>query len=243
MLPTLEGIIARRVLVNFRVDPAVIRPLVPRPMEVIVHKGYAVAGICLIRLEQLRPKGLPKALGVSSENMAHRVAIRFKENGKNKEGVFIWRRDTDQKLTALLGGRLFPGVHSKAGFEMKETPSRLRMQVKTQKGEADIRLGVGDQEDWIPTTLFKTFKEACDFFRKGDCGFSCALEQGRLEGMRLKTLKWEMDPLRVDEVHSAFFEKLEAHSPGSIHLDCALRMRGIPHQWQELKDIPELAAI
>lgn len=243
MLPTLEGLMARRILINFRVDPALIQPFVPRPMEVIVRKGYAVVGVCLIRLEQLRPKGLPKALGLSSENMAHRVAIRFKENGKNREGVFIWRRDTDQNLTALLGGRLFPGIHSKAGFEVEETPCSLSMKVKTQKGEGDLQLEVEDQKGWKPTRLFKTFKEACGFFQKGDCGFSCALEQGRLEGMRLKTLKWEMEPLRVKEVHSAFYEKMGTHSPGSIHLDCALRMRGIPHQWRELKDIPELAAV
>ena len=230
MLPTLEGIIERRILINFRANPAAIQPLVPRPMEVIDWKGYAVVGVCLIRLEQLRPKGLPKALGVSSENMAHRVAIRFKENGRWKEGVFIWRRDTDQKLTALLGGRLFPGIHSKAEFNVRETRNQLSLKVKTRQKEADIRLQVEDQKGWKPTPLFKTFAEARGFFQKGDCGFSCALEEGRLEGMRLKTLKWAMEPLEVKKVHSVFYEKLARPDASAIQLDCALVMRGIPHQ-------------
>jgi hypothetical protein len=53
MLPKLEGIIARRVLLNFRVDPDVARGLVPEPLELASRSGYAVAGVCLIRLEQL----------------------------------------------------------------------------------------------------------------------------------------------------------------------------------------------
>jgi len=31
-------------------------------------RGSAIAGICLIRLEEIRPKGMPSFVGVSSEN-------------------------------------------------------------------------------------------------------------------------------------------------------------------------------
>src|SRR5262249_25045136 len=120
MLPTLEGLIARRVLVNFRVDPDVARRLVPTPLQPIVERGACVAGICLIRLERLRPKGLPAAVGFTSENMAHRIAIRYPTPDGPSDGVFIWRRDTDQALVSLLGGRLFPGVRGRATFAVTE---------------------------------------------------------------------------------------------------------------------------
>jgi len=242
MLPILEGVIARRILVNFRADHGQIALLVPRPLEVVVQKGFAVVGICLIRLEQLRLKGTPKVLGLASENMAHRVAIRFKEDGKMKNGVFIWRRDTDQNLTALLGGRLFPGVHSKAKFKVVETLKTLSIEVRTKQGEADVRLKLGDRVPWKPTRLFKTFEDAKSFFQKGDCGFSCALDKGRLEGMRLETVKWEMEPITTVKIHTAFYEELGRRSSLGLQFDCALRMRGIPHRWHELKEIPELTA-
>src|SRR5262249_57335258 len=111
MLPTLEGIIARRVLVNFRVDPDVARRLVPAPLEPIVERGACVAGICLIRLERLRPKGLPAVVGLASENMAHRIAIRYPTPAGASDGVFIWRRDTDQGVVNLLRRRLLSGGH------------------------------------------------------------------------------------------------------------------------------------
>ena len=186
MLPTLEGVIARRVLVNF----------------------------CLIRLERLRPKGFPAAVGLASENMAHRIAIRYPTPDGPSDGVFIWRRDTDQALVSLLGGRLFPGVHGKAAFDVAESDASLTMDVSTEHGE---------------------------FFGRGDCGFSCSLRQARLEGMRLKTLVWKMEPLAVDDARAVFYEDATRFPAGSAVLDGAVLMRGIPHEWHELADVPELA--
>jgi uncharacterized protein YqjF (DUF2071 family) len=108
VLPRLEGVIARRVLLTFRVDPEVARRLVPAPLAPAVHNGFAVAGGCLSRLERLRSQGPPGAIGVSSENMAHRIAIRSPAPEGERDGVFLWRRDTDQALVTRLGGRLFP---------------------------------------------------------------------------------------------------------------------------------------
>ena len=95
MLPKLEGTIARRILLNFRADPDVTQRLVPAPFEVVRVGGFAVVGVCLIRLENLRPKGLPPHFGISSENMAHRVAVRYPTRSgsasRTEEGVYIWR--------------------------------------------------------------------------------------------------------------------------------------------------------
>jgi hypothetical protein len=241
MLPTLEGVIARRVLVNFRVDPDVARRLVPAPLEPVVERGACVAGICLIRLERLRPKGLPAALGVASENMAHRIAIRYPAPDGPTDGVFIWRRDTDQALVSLLGGRVFPGVHGRAAFEVTEGDGALAMDVSTERGEADVALRARAAAAWRPTTLFPAFDDVVEFFRRGDCGFSCSLRRDRLEGMRLKTLVWKMEPLAVDEVRAAFYADTARFPAGSAVLDGAVLMRGIPHEWHELADVPELA--
>jgi hypothetical protein len=55
--PRLSSVIERRLLVNYRADPR------------------AVAGICLIRLGQVRPHGAPGRFGLRSENAAHRIAV------------------------------------------------------------------------------------------------------------------------------------------------------------------------
>ena len=114
-IPSLEGIIRRRMLVNFRVDPNVMKALLPAPFRPKLHHDYAIAGVCLIRLEKIRPEGLPEFLGISSENAAHRVAVEWTDPaGELREAVYIWRRDTGSWLGRLAGGRLFPGEHHAA---------------------------------------------------------------------------------------------------------------------------------
>lgn len=81
-----------------------------------------------------------------------------------------------------------------------------------------------------------------EFFRKGDCGFSCSLGGDELESLRLKTLEWNMTPMQIDSQSSAFYSDPKRFPAGSIEFDCALLMRGIRHEWHQLTDIPELAA-
>src|SRR5215469_18843154 len=76
-IPTLFGVIKRRFLINFRVQPEVMKGILPPPFELKLHRGYAIAGICLIRLESIRPWGLPGFIGLSGENAAHRVAVQW----------------------------------------------------------------------------------------------------------------------------------------------------------------------
>jgi hypothetical protein len=73
--PRVHGTIRRRLLVNFRVAPDVIQRLLPAPFQPKLHHGRAIAGICLIRLEGIRPRRFPSMLGLSSENAAHRIAV------------------------------------------------------------------------------------------------------------------------------------------------------------------------
>ena len=75
-IPVIRGLIDRRVLVNYRVDPEVLGKQLPAPFRPQLVRGYGIAGICLIRLKQIRPRFLPALCGIASENAAHRVAAR-----------------------------------------------------------------------------------------------------------------------------------------------------------------------
>ena len=104
-LPVLHGTIRRRILANWRVDATTAQALLPSPLRPKLQAGKAIAGVCLIRLENIRPE-LVKALpvGITSENAAHRIAVEWDEDGARREGVFIWRRDSDSFLNQLADG-------------------------------------------------------------------------------------------------------------------------------------------
>ncbi len=126
-IPVVRGVIDRRILVNYRVDPTVLARLLPQPFRPQVVNGAGMAGVCLIRLKHLCPRLFPALLGMSSENAAHRIAVEWEQGGETKDGVFIPRRDTSSWLNALAGGRLFPGEHHHARFRVHERGGHFRV--------------------------------------------------------------------------------------------------------------------
>jgi len=139
-VPAVRGIIDRRVLVNFRVDPAVLAAVVPSPFRPKLTHDSGMAGVCLIRVAQIRPRGLPAFVGISSENAAHRIAVEWDSDAGRQEGVFIPRRDTSSRLNVMAGGRLFPGVHHLADFKVRETSDTISISLRSRDGETALRV-------------------------------------------------------------------------------------------------------
>lgn len=110
-----------------------------------------MAGICLIRLQHVRPKFLPAFLGLSSENAAHRIAVEWDANGETKEGVFVPRRDTSSRINTLLGGRVFPGIHSHADFDIQEHDDHYRIKLTSDDNHTHL-LVEGQVGDGLPST-------------------------------------------------------------------------------------------
>ncbi|MFN9717242.1 MAG: hypothetical protein ACK58L_01020 [Planctomycetota bacterium] len=52
-IPVMTGVIERRILASFHVAPDVISHILPAPFRPQLVKGYAIAGICLIRLSRI----------------------------------------------------------------------------------------------------------------------------------------------------------------------------------------------
>ena len=75
----MNAVVERRLLVNYRLQPEVAARLLPSPFRPQLVAGWAVAGICLIRLGALRPAPLPAAAGLRSENAAHRFAVEWED--------------------------------------------------------------------------------------------------------------------------------------------------------------------
>lgn len=236
MIPTprLVGEIERRLLVNYRVDPAAVQPLLPSPFRPQLVGDAAVAGICLIRLGHLRPSRVPAMVGVRSENAAHRIAVEWDTTDGVATGVYIPRRDTASRLTTLVGGRLFPGMHHRARFTVEETSTDLRVAFAAVDGSVEVDVTVRVAEDLRGSQLFSTVEEASAFFERGAVGWSTS-HGSRLDGLRLETSAWRVEPVDVVAAHSSFFEDGETFPAGSAVLDNALLMRGVPVHWQPVE--------
>jgi hypothetical protein len=236
-LPIIHGVIDRRVLVNYRVDPRMLAEILPAPFRPQVIHGQGLAGICLIRLSHVRPRGLPPWLGLSSENAAHRVAVEWDDGIRRRSGVYILRRDTNSRLNTLAGGRVFPGVHQHASFACHETDNRYDIAMRSDDGKTTIQVRAEQAQVWPADSLFATLPEASQFFAAGSLGYSPTTTAGRFAGLELRCRSWQMEPLIVQEVRSSLFDDQEIFPHGTIHLDNALLMRGIEHEWHSRGDL------
>ena len=231
-MPEVHGIIRRRLLVNFRVDAEVMQRALPSPFRPKLYGGYAVAGICLIRLENIRPRRFPRLLGVSSENAAHRVAVVWDSGEATREGVFIPRRDSGSLLNYVAGGRIFPGEHHRARFNVSDDGNHLALVMESadRKVRVEVR---GTTASALPaTSVFPLLGEASDFFKAGSLGYSATHEARRLDGISLHTPNWSVAPFEIEHVYSSYFSNPELFPSGTVKFDCALVMRDVAHEWR-----------
>jgi len=236
-IPVIRGVIDRRVLVNFRVDPLVLAPLVPAPFRLKLQRGMGMAGVCLIRLKDIRPRDFPAWTGVSSENAAHRIAVEWEHQGQTLEGVYVPRRDTSSRLNTWAGGCLFPGEQHHARFDILEENDRYVIALKSDDTLTRLRIDGHRSSAWSTTSVFNTVQEASDFFERGALGYSATSKPGHFDGLELHSFNWKVQPLTIDKVESSFFDDPARFPRGSVTFDSALLMTGIEHEWQGRESI------
>ncbi|MEX0152298.1 DUF2071 domain-containing protein [Microbacterium sp. LMI1-1-1.1] len=231
IIPTMAATIERRLLVNYRVDPAVARELLPQGLRPQLIDGSAVAGVCLIRLGAFRPAWVGPEIGHRSENAAHRIAVEWDAPSGTRTGVYIPRRHSASRLARLVGGRVFPGVHRRARIVSKETDAEISVHIDAD----DLRVRVDARlapDEAFRSGLFPSLASASDFFRKDAVGWSPA-RNGSLEGLRLDTDAWRVEAATIDTLESSSFDGLPA---GSAEFDDVLVMRRVPARWSSPSD-------
>jgi hypothetical protein len=236
-IPTVRGLIDRRVLVNFRVAPEVLSCVCPSPFRPQLVNGFGIAGICLIRLKHMRPKLLPSFLGISSENAAHRIAVEWDADGGTQTGVFVPRRDTSSLLNAFAGGRVFPGVLNRARFEVRETENDYHIAMDSIDGSAHVAVNGRVAANMPEDSIFDTISDCSQFFEDGSLGYSPANATDQFDGLELRSVNWHVQPLAVTDVQSSFFDDSNIFPNGSVAFDNALLMRGIDHEWHSRESL------
>ncbi len=232
-IPAIKGIIRRRILLNYRVAPEAVSRILPGNFRPKLVGGHAIAGICLIRLEEVRPKGLPAFLGISSENSAHRLAVEWEDDaGRTQEGVFVPRRDTGSLLNSLAGGRVFPGVHHHSRFSIRDEGRKISIRIQaTDANKPLVAIEAMESDDFPETSVFKSLEDSSRFFETGCIGYSSRPDSSRMDGLLLKIDDWRVSPLSVLKVESSYFDDTSIFPPDAIEFDHALLMRDIPHEW------------
>jgi len=230
-IPFVQGIIDRRILINYQIEPNTLAQILPPPFQPKIINGVGIAGICLIRLKHIRPKFIPPILGIASENAAHRIAVQWRDKGQYHEGVYIPRRDTSSILNTLIGGKVFPGTHHHAIFNVREQENDFQVTLSSDDGKTHVAIDAHLSNYLSKSSIFPTLHDASKFFETGSLGYSATTQVGKYDGLELRSFNWHIEPLAVRKVASSFFDDETLFPKGTINFDCALLMRDIEHEW------------
>jgi hypothetical protein len=201
-----------------------------------VVNEYAIGGICQVSLSGMRAKGMPSIVGTGSHNAAHRIAV----NSSQGEGVYVTRRDTNSWLNTMSGGKLFPGVYSKADFEVSSAGDCYSVRIVNKEKKLIMYIVAEVVSDLPEGSVFGSTEEVSEFFKTGNIGWSSREKSNQFDAIELQTVEWRMEPLKVKECSSAYFSDTSKFPEGSVEFDSAMIMRNLKHSWVSRDNLCEL---
>jgi hypothetical protein len=236
-LPIIRGIVRRHLMLNYRVDPEVMRRWLPAPFEPDVYRDWAIAGVCLLRVERV-PARLRIGRGLTGEHAAHRVAVRWLDGNREHEGVYVHRSDTGSLIEHLTGARIVPGESRRARFRVEDDGRAIRFVMRSLDRKAEVQFSGHAAAVMPPSSIFPSIREASEFFARGSVGYAVASAGAPPEGIVTEWSDRAVHPLAVTRVRCAIFEDTSMFPAGSVEFDHALVLRDVEHVWRRA---PELA--
>lgn len=232
MLPQIRARLERRILINYRLDPAVAAAQLPEQFRPLLVAGHAIAGICLIRLSGFALPAGPPLARFTAENAAHRYSVQCETTDGSSAAVWIPRRDTNSALVALAGGRVFPGWHHRASFDVAEVGGSFSVTMTSNDGRVAIRVsGREAGSDPGSGSVFADLDAASRFYRCAPAGYSPRPDGVGLDGVELTCPGWTLRPLVISDVSSSYFGDTRRFPRGSIVFDSAFLIRDLDTTW------------
>jgi len=130
-----------------------------------------------------------------------------------------------------IGGRIFPGIHHRASFKIHEMGAEYELTMRSFDDETKLAVRCHETDIFPKSSVFASLDEASSFFRGGSVGYSPSRNLGCYDGLDLRTSRWSISALAVDELKSSYFENTSHFPSESIRFDCGLLMKGIDHSW------------
>lgn len=198
--------------VHFEVDPAEIRPLLPRRLELDLHDGKAYVGLVPFRMERIAPPFYPGALGLRFLETNLRTYVHL---DGDRPGVYFLSLDASSLLAVRVARMLWGLPYHDARMRMTTTDgardyvttrrangAHLSARWRTGRANGSARLGTVDH--------FLLERYLLYVERDG------ILKVGQVHHMPYPT--WEVDLLSFDEslVRTAGLTRIGDH-PAYVH--------------------------
>jgi hypothetical protein len=231
----IEAFFRHSLVLTYAFPEKILQPFLPPGLTLDSYEGSSFLAIALVQVENLRPVGMPAALGRNFFLSGYRIFSRYRRHdGKVLRGLLILRSDADSSLM-VWGGNLFTHYrYSKCVVNSRRTAETLEILITTPRGEADLSLRayVENAVDAPPRgSPFPDLKIARHYAGPLPFTFDYEPESGQMvivEGVRQN---WNPKPVSVDVDRCTYLEK-PPFSSVPLRLANAFFIENIPYRWQ-----------
>lgn len=248
---TMAGRIDRCVLLSLRTPAEGVRRLVPRGLRLLVKahprtgEAFAFWNIVLCRIGSMRPRGLPRPVGVSYHHVAYRLMVEADDGTAPGEsptqGLYFLRSDADSALVAGPGDLVSDFRFHRARIGAQRCGEAESWAVRSRDGLGDASCDLEEGEQTLADgSPFADMPDARRFLKYRALGLAPTADGSRLrlaEVFRDES-SWRESPARVA---SARWSYLESIGEGHTTVEAACRVAPIEYRWRLGRSVPVIA--
>ncbi len=219
-------------LANFAIEPEALRRKLPAHLEPDLHDGKAYVSIVIARMEKMRPAFLPRALGITYNQVVYRAVVRCGA----ERGVTFLRSDADSAPMVAAGNALTFFRFNSAEIAWSGEAASLHFSLRPNDGAtAAIEATYDEVAGAHPAGRFPDMASAQAFLSELYVAFGAQRGDGRVEKVCIERTPWES--LQVSDRASRY----EAMTSGLLftseeaRLDSVFLVRNLRYRWERLR--------
>jgi uncharacterized protein YqjF (DUF2071 family) len=224
----------RVVALSFAFPEGILRPLVPRGLEIDTYEGFGFITVAMVWTKNLRPAGFPTFLGQDFLLAGYRIFTRLNDGRRRLRGLKIIRSETDRRRMVWLGNLMTHYRYHYVKVETHEAYGQTRVQMSRADGTPTLDLAFASANDGssLPEgSPFGDWKAARRFAGPMPFTFSDEDEDTFvvIEGSRQD---WVPHPVSVKEWRVALFDETPLSETKPI-LANAFCVNGVSYRWKK----------
>ena len=217
-------------LLNYSIDPAVLRRLVPEALELDLANCRGYVTVVCADMIRMRPAPLPRALGITYDQVVYRVPVRYRD----EPGLFFLGSDAAQRLMVVAGAVFSMFRVRRSATRITDAGDRVSIDVFGCKPGVDMHafLKFSPDADGLPeTSSFNSTGTAVSFLVDRFVALVPDPGDGPMRRVRVRRGSWAVQVASTTDIRSEILDASADFPAGSARLDHALVARHIPYHW------------
>lgn len=225
---SVAGSIRQCWLFVYRLPLVTAQHLLPSPLRLVAHGGFAFMNIVVCRLSGMRPAIVPASIGLGYWHVAYRLhAWAPCETGRTLEGLHFLRSDCDRRVVAWAGNMLTDFHFHPAAIRVVETAHAVTGNIESSTAPAHFRIDRREPPTLAEGSPFSTLEEAAAFLKYKPYSLSVESED-TLQVVRVRRAEtaWRSRVVAVREAQWGFLDGCEAG------LELCYEVEPIDYRWE-----------